>query len=298
MNFSVPATSANLGPGFDCLGLSLNFRNHFSIVESSQQTIRIDGEGKNNLNFTKDNTFVRIFMQTYKKLGGNSQFNFHFHNNIPISRGLGSSSAIIVGAIFSAYKMIDLIPNKQEVLNLALHYEKHPDNITPATFGGFNASFLKVNSHGKRSIVSVRYSMPKSVKSVVVIPSQPMSTKKSRTILPKTYGAQDCIFNISHSSVLTLAFSMQKWDLLRDSSMDRMHEAIRMQTFPVLFQVQKFALNNGALMSTLSGSGSSIFNLCYSDDAANLAKKLSARFPKFRVISLDFDNDGVRLESG
>lgn len=296
MNFSVPATSANLGPGFDCLGLSLNFRNHFSINESLTQSIKIFGEGANVLGFTQNNTFIKVFTQTYKNLGGDSEFTFTFHNQIPISRGMGSSSAIIVGAIFSAYKMAGLIPNKQEVLNLALSYEKHPDNITPATFGGFNASFLQPTQNAKSKVIHLRCSMPKSVKSVMVIPRQPMSTKKSRNVLPKTHTIKDCVFNISRSSVLSLAFSMQKWDLLKESSLDRIHQDVRMQTFPVLFEVQKTALNNGALMSTLSGSGSSIFNLCYSDDTERLLQKLKAKFPKFRVLPLDFDNDGVKLE--
>lgn len=298
MNFSVPATSANLGPGFDCLGISLGFRNYFSIQEAKEQSIIVSGEGQTNPHFTQDNTFVRIFTQTYKKLGGASQFSFKFQNNIPVARGLGSSSAIIIGALFSAFKMAGMIPSKQDLLNIALSYENHPDNITPATMGGFNASFLRTNQNGKTSVVSLRQSMPKSVKSVMVVPQHAMSTKKSRSVLPKVYSVKDCVFNVSHASVLSLAFFMQRWDLLKESSLDRMHEQVRMATLPILFHVQKFALNNGALMSTLSGSGSSVFNLCYSDEAGQLAKKLMAKFPKFRVLTLDFDNDGVKIEKG
>lgn len=297
MNFSVPATSANLGPGFDCLGISLGFRNYFSIEEAKEQHITISGEGKMNPHFTQDNTFVRIFMHTYKRLGGKSQFHFTFQNNIPVARGMGSSSAIIVGAIFSAFKMAGKIPNKDEVLNLSLHHENHPDNITPATMGGFNASFLKTHNN-KSKVVYLRQNMPKNLKAVMVVPYQPMSTKKARGVLPKAYSVQDCVFNLSHASVLSLAFGMQRWDLLREGSLDRMHEQVRMATFPILFEIQKHALQNGALMSTLSGSGSSMFNLCYSDDARRLAKQLISRFSKFRVLTLDFDNDGVKIEKG
>lgn len=298
MNFSVPATSANLGPGFDCLGISLGFRNYFRIEEAKEQSVIISGEGKTNPHFTQNNTFVKIFMYTYKKLGGKSQFNFTFQNNIPVARGMGSSSAIVVGAIFSAFKMMGKIPNKDELLNLALQHENHPDNITPATVGGFNASFLKKNQNNHSSVVYLRQDMPKSLKAVMVIPYQPMSTKKARNVLPKTYSAKDCVFNLSHASVLSLAFGMQRWDLLRESSLDRMHEQVRMATFPILFQIQKYALQNGALMSTLSGSGSSIFNMCYKDDAKQLTKQLIARFSKFRILTLDFDNDGVKIEKG
>lgn len=303
LNFSVPATSANLGPGFDSLGISLSYRNYFSIVESSKEHINVNGEGMNNPHFTQDNTFVKIFTHTYKSLGGEGNFTFTFHNNIPVSRGMGSSSAVIVGAIFSAYKMARLIPNKDEVLNLALKYEKHPDNITPATFGGFNASmisqkFIESKSKMLKSdvVTYVRKSIPKAIKSVMVIPNKPMNTKKSRTILPKAYSTKDCVFNISHSCVLSLAFFLQKWELLRESSLDKMHESARMETYPVLFSIQKLALSNGALMSTLSGSGSSIFSLCYSEDSKRLASKMAESFPRFRVLVLDFDNDGVKIE--
>ena len=295
MNFSVPATSANLGPGFDCLGLSLDFRNYFSIVESNTQSVVVTGEGANNSNLLYNNTFVKVFNNVYKSLNGNASFSFNFQNNIPISRGLGSSSAIIVGAVFSAYKMAGIIPDKEEVLNIALHYEKHPDNITPATFGGFNASFVK-REKGKNSVVNMRSSMPKSVKGVVVIPNRPMSTKKSRSVLPKVYSVKDCVFNLSRSSVLALAFSHERWDLLRDSTEDSMHQNKRMESYPLLFKVQQVALSNGALMSTLSGSGSTIFNLCYCDDAKSLARRLSEKVPRFKVLSLALDNDGVKLE--
>ncbi len=294
----MPATSANLGSGFDCLGLSLNFRNHFSIVESKEQCIKVCGEGEQSPKFIENNMFVRIFTQIYTSLGGKSAFNFTFHNKIPISRGLGSSSAIIVGAIFSAFKMAEKIPNKQEVLNLALQYEKHPDNITSTVMGGFNASLIYSGMNNEYNVMSIRQRIPNNIKAVIVIPNHSMSTKKSRNILAKHYNIKDCVYNLSRSSVLSLAFALHKWDMLKESSKDKLHESQRMQTFPILFNVQKFALDNGALMSSLSGSGSSIFNLCYTEEAQKLTQKLQIQFPKFRVICVDFDNDGIKLEKG
>ena len=297
MTFSVPATSANLGPGFDCLGLSLSLRNFFSISEADVQSIKITGEGSENPKFLQNNLFVGIFKQIYTRLGGQSQFSFDFSNKIPLSRGLGSSSAVISGAIFSAFKMAGKIPNKQEILDLALQYEKHPDNISPAIMGGFTASFINDTEGAKPKVIFVRQSIPSTIKAVVVVPNYAMATKRARHKLDASYSLKDCVFNLSRSSVLSLAFASHKWDLLRESSKDRLHEARRMQAFPVLFGVQKFALDHGALMSSLSGSGSSIFNLCYADEASSLQKKLHGRFPRFRVLSLDFDNDGVKLEA-
>lgn len=299
MNFSVPATSANLGPGFDSLGLSLNLRNYFSIQHSKKGEISLLGEGSENPRFLSNNLFVKIFTKIYRSLGGEGEFSFSFYNNIPLSRGLGSSSAVIVGAIFSAYKMAGEIPNKQVVLDIALQYERHPDNITSAVFGGFNSAILNAwhGIDGVKSIVSIKKRIPKNIKAVVVIPNKPIYTKYSRSILPKYYSSRDCVFNISHSSLLSSAFFSERWDILREASLDCIHESMRMRSMPVLFKIQKSALANGALMSTLSGSGSTIISVCHTCECSSLKSILSTEFPYFRVLALDFDNDGVKIES-
>ncbi|PAF45328.1 homoserine kinase [Helicobacter sp. 11S02629-2] len=296
MNFSVPATSANLGPGFDSLGLSLNFRNFFTITPSQTQSIQINGEGSNRAKFLNDNMFVKIFKEVTKKIGDTSiQYDFNFNNFIPISRGLGSSSALIVGAIFSAYKLANKIPNKQEILNLALNYENHPDNITPAVFGGFNVSIVKHHKN-HNSVITLRKNMPSCVRAVMVIPPKAMNTKYSRNILPKAYNTQDCVFNLSHASLLSFAFAEERWDMLKEAAVDRMHQDQRMRDMPVLFDIVNASYDAGSLMSTLSGSGSSIFSLCYEDDASAICAKLQSRFSKYRVFDVAFDNDGVKIE--
>lgn len=296
MNFSVPATSANLGPGFDTLGLSLNLRNYFSIQHSKKQEISLFGEGSENARFLINNLFVKIFTKTYLSLGGTDEFSFKFYNNIPLSRGLGSSSAIVVGAIFSAYKMAEKIPYKQDILDISLQYEKHPDNITPAVFGGFNSSAIK-SVDNKKYVFNLKKRIPKDIKAVIVIPNKPISTRYSRSLLPKTYSDKECIFNISNSSLLSAAFFSESWDMLRVASRDCMHEGIRMSAMPILFKIQRAALNAGALMSTLSGSGSTVFSVCYASECSDLKAILSAKFPYFKVLALDFDNDGVKIES-
>lgn len=289
MVISVPATSANLGPGFDCLGLSLNFRNRFEIIPATKTTVQISGEGAERLRADESNLFVKIFREVLKDLGGeNGDFLFKFHNQIPISRGLGSSSAMIVGAVSAGFLMAGKRLDKGAILNRSLMYEKHPDNITPATFGGFTVSMLE-----KNKVFYLKQNLPKTIKAVVVIPDKPMSTKFARSILPRRYSVEDSVFNLSHSSFLTGIFFSEKWDFLRLASKDMMHQSQRIQTFPILDEVRKQALYNGALMSTLSGSGSTIFNLCYADDQERLRKALSDRFRNFKVLALEFDNLGV-----
>ncbi|WP_231899543.1 homoserine kinase, partial [Helicobacter pylori] len=148
----------------------------------------------------------------------------------------------------------------------------------------------------KKKVISLKTTIPSFLKAVMVIPNRTISTKQSRHLLPKRYSVQESVFNLSHASLMTMAIVQGKWDLLRCCSKDRMHQYKRMQTYPVLFAIQKLALENNALMSTLSGSGSSFFNMCYEEDAPKLKQVLSKKFPKFRVAVLDFDNDGVLIE--
>ncbi|TLD83552.1 homoserine kinase [Helicobacter sp. MIT 11-5569] len=295
MEFRVPATSANLGPGFDSLGLALGLYNHISLKPSKITSIQIHGEGSKNPKLRADNVFVRIFNEQLKKLIGSTlPFKFTFDNAIPISRGLGSSSAVIIGAISAAFKAAQVPFDKQKILNLALHYESHPDNITPACMGGFNVCML---ANRDREVRFIHKDLPKSIAAVIVIPNQSTSTHLSRQTLPKRYFQKDAVFNLSHASLLSSAFITERFDLLREASQDRMHQFYRMKQIPLLFEVQRAALQNGALMSTLSGSGSSFFNLCYRDDAKRLFDTLSQKFSKLRVLSLDFDNVGVSLEN-
>lgn len=289
MLISVPATSANLGPGFDCLGLSLNFRNRFKITLAKETKVIIKGEGSERLKADETNLFVRIFKDTFENLSGTKEhFHFHLSNQIPISRGMGSSSAMIIGAISAAFLHAGKRLDKGAILNCAIKYEKHPDNIAPAAFGGFVISMLE-----RQRVFYLKQSLPKDLKAVVVVPNKPMNTKRLRSILPSHYTAEECVFNISHASFLSGVFWSGKWELLRVASKDMLHQDRRMQHYPVLKDVQKYALANGALMSTLSGSGSSIFSLCFAEDQQRLATGLSHRFAEFRVLSLDFDNLGV-----
>ena len=292
MTISVPATSANLGPGFDTLGVAIDLRNYVSIKKADFFSVSIKGEGANRLNLKKNNQFINIFYNFYIKLvGKKDNFRFEFHNSIPLSRGLGSSSAMIVSAISSAYEMANVNLSKNAILNKALFYEPHPDNIAPAVYGGFTASLVIKN----KKVITQKKDMPSHLKTVMVIPDKPMSTARSRAKLPRNISMQKAIFNISHCAVMSAAFFNQDWEVLRYASWDKLHQNIRMSAMRELFEVQKTALENGALMSTLSGSGSSFFNMAYEDDASSLQEKLKEKFPMFRVEMYDFDNDGLKV---
>ena len=291
MNILIPATSANLGPGFDALGLSLKLFNSVKIEPSKFSSVSINGEGGDSTNLKRNNIFLSIFNEIFLELTGkNENFRIVFENNIPFSRGLGSSSAVIVGAIASAYEMAGFKASKSVVLNKAIIYETHPDNISPAVYGGFVSAIVK-----NGNVYANKINLSDDIKAVVVIPNKPMSTASSRQILPKNYTMKECVNNLSHAAFLTSCFYEKRYDLLRVASEDMMHEERRMSALKELFEVRKIAYENGALMSTLSGSGSSFLNIAYKDDAKNLQDVLKSKFSDFRVEIFSFDNDGYEI---
>lgn len=349
----IPATSANLGPGFDSLGLALSLYNDFQIKPSILQSIKIKGEGEGIPKLIKDNNFIKIFKETCeaiesgemsdfhkkdsaKDLGDSNKstkdsqplsanlkntkttkatnfkinpanpkvanpqapkpnflqknFSFYLENRIPISRGLGSSSAVIVGAIVSAFQMLGAKYTKDMIINRALKYEKHPDNITPAVNGGFNVAMLKNNR-----VFYIKTKISSDIKAVVVIPNKPISTRHSRKAIPRQIALQDAIFNLSRASMIASIFAQKRWQLLKVVGDDKIHQDLRMGLLPALFSVRKEAMKNGALMSVLSGSGSTFLNICYRDDAPKIASTLAKKFGEFRVLELEFDNNGISI---
>jgi homoserine kinase len=289
----VPATSANLGPGFDSLGLAIDLNNVISIKPADFISVSIKGEGANRPGIKTNNQFVNIFYNFYVKLvGRRDNFRFEFNNKIPFSRGLGSSSAVIVSAIAAAYEMAEVSLSKGAILDKALFYEPHPDNIAPAVHGGFTASMTVKSEH----VCVQKKALPSYLKAVMVIPNKSMSTAKSRAKMARNISMQKAVFNLTHTAVLTGAFFNEDWSVLRLASEDKMHQNLRMNGMRELYHVQKTALLNGALMSTLSGSGSSFFNLAYQDDAPLIQERLRKEFPRFRVEVYDFNNSGYLIE--
>ena len=292
IKIQIPATSANLGPGFDTLGLALNLCNTIQVKRSDRYIMKLCGEGENNARVLKNNMFINIFEHHYTKLNGKMDtFEFIFKNKIPISRGLGSSSAVIVGAIYAAYAISNRKIPKSRLLNLALHYEKHPDNITPCVFGGFCVGTVIDDK-----VVYVKKRMPSHLRALLVVPAKPMSTNLSRQALPKEYKQEDAIFNIAHSSLLTAALWSEHWNLLAKASMDRIHQHQRMKTLPQLFSIRKKLISLKPLMNTLSGSGSTMFALFEEEQLKLVESKLTHLFPKpLQVIICRLNNEGVKI---
>ena len=267
-------------------------RNRVEFHPSKFFSVAIKGEGENNPRLKGNNLFFSIFNEHYSRLTKKKQnFKFTFYNSIPMSRGLGSSSAVIVCAIASAHEAAGIRVSKRRILNHALVYEPHPDNITPAVMGGFNAATVE-----KNKVFSQKKHLPDYIKAIVVIPNKQMNTARGRLLLPKSYSKENATYNLSHTALCVAAFFNEDWEMLKLASQDRFHQKARMKTLPELFSVQKIAYESGALMSTLSGSGSTFFSMAYDEDTSTIANKLSQKFPDFLVRILNFDNNGLIIE--
>lgn len=274
ITFKIPATSANIGSGFDSVGLALNIYNEIHIYEndnSKKIEFEIFGEGENEIS-KKDNMIYSAMKLVFKKLKSNPQKGYVIKciNRIPISRGLGSSSAAIIGGLLCANYMIgDKLSIEKDILNMAVQIEGHPDNVAPAILGGIISGVVKKEEDFKY----IKIKPPKNLKAIVSIPDFYLSTEIARNILPKEITRKDAIFNISRAALLTSALFSNRLDLLEIATEDKIHQDYRAKFIPNLNQLFKETKKAGAYSVTISGAGSSI--LALTKDDKNIIEKVS-----------------------
>ncbi|MCA1553313.1 MAG: homoserine kinase, partial [Chloroflexi bacterium] len=215
----VPATSANLGAGFDCLGLALDFHNLLAIEPADQLTVSLEGEGDEVLARDASNRVVRAMSRACARLKAPLPYvRLHMTNRIPLARGLGSSAAAAVGGLLAANHYYDDPLSRDELMQLATEIEGHPDNVAPALLGG-----LCVVSMDGAVPVAVRLEMPAELRCVVFVPDQPLATKRARAALPKTVSHGDAAFNLSRAALWVAAVTQRRFYLLRLATQDRLH---------------------------------------------------------------------------
>lgn len=250
----VPATSANLGPGFDTLGVSLNLYNRFYIEEIEKGLI-IEGceeeyKNENNLVYT---SMKRCFEKLgYKEKG----IKIRIESDIPSSRGLGSSAACIVGGILGANIIAGNQLNKYEMLKLATEIEGHPDNVAPAILGGMTAAIYENNN-----VYYDKIEIKEGIKFCALIPNFKLSTEKSREVLPREVAYKDAIFNIGRASLMITSLVNGNYDLLKIACKDKLHEPYRSKLIEDYDEIMRFCDDSGALGVFLSGAGPTIMIL-------------------------------------
>jgi homoserine kinase len=247
----VPATSANLGPGFDCLGLALNIWNEVSFELAEKITYKVSGEGAEKLNKGTKNLLTKAFALVYEICGqGMKGVKISAHNEILMSSGLGSSAAAIVAGLFGANKMLGNPMNEKDLLKLATELEGHPDNVAPALLGGLVVSLIADDE-----IITRRYEIPEFT-IVIVKPNLEWLTKTARSVLPKSVSRVDSIYNIGRTALVVDALRNGDLDLLQKVMDDRIHQPYRLKHISGGLSAYKKAKQFGA--AALSGAGPSI----------------------------------------
>ncbi|MDU5262542.1 MAG: homoserine kinase, partial [Clostridium celatum] len=258
----VPATSANLGPGFDSLGIALNIYNEYEFELKEDKGLFFEGVEEEFQN--KDN----IIFMAIKKVFDKYDFKFNgikikiIKQDIPISRGLGSSSSCIVAGIIGAFALMGREINRDEILSLAVDIEGHPDNVCPAIFGGLISTIMVDNKKTLYNCVEVK----DGIKFIALIPRFKLSTEKARAILPKEILFRDCIYNIGRAALLISCFSNGNYALLKEATKDRIHERFRSKLIDNFDEVYNKSLELGAISCFLSGAGPTLMAIVDTKD--------------------------------
>ncbi len=240
----VPATSANLGPGFDCLGLALDLWGTITVRRSSERTEDEPMAAMALLGARR--VFERSHTDAY-------QWHASYEGTLPIARGLGASAVARVGGIVAANVLSGEKLNDEELLSIATDLEGHADNAAPALFGGFQVSAVE----GDR-VFHTSAPLPDGLQAVLFVPEVRMATKDARRVVPDSLSRADAVFNIGRSSLLVAALASGRLDLLDAATQDRLHQRQRAELMPAMVPVFEAARGAGAHCAYLSGSGSTI----------------------------------------
>ena len=290
----VPASTANLGPGFDCLGLALDIYNTVELSLAVATTVEITGEGQGQLSLGPNNLVLqaaeRLAEQTGQQVPG---WHLRPHNEIPLARGLGSSSAAIVGGLVAANELLQGGLDRQQLLEIATEIEGHPDNVAPALYGGLTACCVEAED-----VCCIRLDAPRELDIGVVIPRFEVSTEQARQVLPEQVSFDDAIFNVSRAACTLAALVAGRWEVLSGVMKDRLHQPHRASLIPGMAEVIAAAEEAGARGAALSGSGPTVVAFATEQRDAILEAMVKA-FGNFNVAATAFwtkaNNQGAVL---
>ncbi len=292
---TVPASTSNLGCGFDTFGLALKLYNHFTVEPFNYYQVEIEGEGKH-LPKDENNLFVKVYKECYRVFGGEElPLKVLQENNIPTSRGLGSSSTAIVGGIMAYQAISQKNLTIEDALRVAYRFEPHFDNILPAMVGGF---VICANREG--TVHYVKLPFPADLKLVFAIPEFELSTEEARKVIKKDISLQDAINNIQRSNLFLASLVTGMYPLLKESVEDRLHQPYRSKLIPAYHEVLEAGYGAGALAVFLSGAGPTIGSICL-EEPKRVAQAMVEAFKgsgiEAKALVLEPDEDGSRCES-
>jgi homoserine kinase len=298
LTITVPATSANLGPGFDCLGLSLSLHNRFTVQERSdgRSQTTATGEGASTLHGTSENLVLSSARRLYEAAGREFPgWDLTMDATIPLARGLGSSASAVVAGLAAANALMGEPFTSDEVLAHATAIEGHPDNVAPALQGGLTVAMETAGGVIARPLHAV--SLPGFV---VAVPEFELSTEVARHALPRVISRQDAVYNIARVTLLTTALASGHLEWLADALGDRLHEPYRRPLVPGMEAVTQAAVDAGAWGVTLSGAGPTLLGWCPPERAPQVAAAMVAAWRAEGVAAwarpVSVDRSGTRIE--
>jgi len=269
----VPATSANLGPGFDALGLALALYNEVEAREADGVTVEVEGEGAGRLPTTGDNVVARGVRLAYEAAGRPFKgVALRCVNRVPTSRGLGSSAAAWVGGLAAGNALCGGRLSREALVALAMRAEGHPDNVAAALFGGLTVSCVTADG----GVIAVALPVPARLTWVTLIPETMSSTAEARAVLPTTVPRADAVFNVQRVALLLASLQSGRVDALGAALDDRLHQPYRRALFPWMPAVVAAARAAGALGCVLSGAGPALLAVIAGDGAAVAAAMQAA----------------------
>jgi len=270
----VPASSANLGPGFDVLAAALSLHTQVEVVETGTFAV------ETNLEIARDRR--NLVVRGFERLHAPDAFTFRIESKIPLSGGLGGSAAAYVAGLLAADHLFEL---DADVFSLACELEGHPDNVAAALHGGF-----VVCADGE----ATRFEPPAGLEAVLLVPHAGVRTKQARAALPETVPMADAVFNVAHASLLTLGLAQGHWDLVSRGLRDRLHQDHRAHLFPRSAALLERAMELGALGATISGAGPAVLFWSHYEQTAGLVARLGKEAGDFaRILRVPFEPQGA-----
>jgi homoserine kinase len=271
----VPASSANLGPGFDTFGAALSLHLELEVVETGTFAVRTE------LDVPRDRS--NLVVQAFERLHSADAFEFRISSQIPLSGGLGSSAAAIVAGLMAADHLFEL---DADVLELGSELEGHPDNVAAALEGGFVVCDGCTRVH--------RFEPPMGLEAVLVVPDEGVPTEEARAALPNRVPIEDAVFNVAHGALLMLGLGMGNWELISEGLDDRLHQPYRAHLYPRSAELVERARSLGALGATLSGAGPTVLVWCQFEHTGSVVDALARATRGWaRVLRAPFESQGA-----
>jgi homoserine kinase len=294
----VPATSANLGPGFDTLGLALDLWNEAEFQPAEKFSLQIEGEGVERLPANQKNLIVRSLEKVYQISGKPVPvLSIHCRNRIPLGSGLGSSAAAVLTGLLAANALLASHLSEQEILDLAVEIEHHPDNAAAALYGGLVVSTLAAGRVLARKIPIETSAPPLCI--IVVTPQFDFPTRKARALLPTHISRTDAVYNMSRAVLMTQALGRGDLVLLGKVMDDRLHQPYRLPLIPGARDAMQAAKLAGATAVALSGAGPSLIAFSENKDP-QIGEAMKAAFDSAglgaRVFELGVSQHGAQVD--